>query len=463
MPACCSAGHSGGSRAGAGMHAHRHSSGCSHMLTMFKVVSTSDGARRGELATASGTLPTPALLVYTHRGGVLNLTPDLLEKLPDAQAVQIDGLQFVNQPKPEVLQQAPGGGRRFLALDAPPRVLVATARDPAIYEYLGAMRQATKEWASVSIHTGAATVTAEQYVEAVAALQPDLWVALSDDIPNDSRSDRCPKSVDRTVAWLPACMAAAAGAPALAGAGALAAVQGGQYVNERIRCAEAAAKQPGLAGVVVAALGTGESPELRATIIAEVTARFPEGALRMVSSVGTPEDVLEAVAQGIDLFDSAHLVNLVAGGYALSFPVTPEEEAAQQAAAAGPPPAAGAAGETAAAAGAAADGGAAQEQCAADRGEDDSKINLWSLAYRTDARPLLPGCSCFACANHTRAYLHHLLQTHEMTAQVLLELHNTHHYLRFFAAIRDGIAAGRFGEYRAWFLGRRQRWLVEGR
>lgn len=61
---------------------------------MFRVASTSDGARKGELVTKSGTLPTPALLVYTHRGGVLHLTPDLLEKLPDAQAVQIDALQL---------------------------------------------------------------------------------------------------------------------------------------------------------------------------------------------------------------------------------------------------------------------------------------------------------------------------------------------------------------------------------
>lgn len=126
--------------------------------------------------------------------------------------------------------------------------------------------------------------------------------------------------------------------------------------------------------------------------------------------------------QGIDLFDSAHLVNLVAGGYALSFPVTPEEEAAQ--AAADPLPAAaraaaGPAGEAAAAAAeGAAEDAAGRGHGAADRGEDDSKINLWALAHRTDARPLLPGCGCFACANHTRAYVHHLLQTHEMTAQV---------------------------------------------
>ncbi len=63
-------------------------------FSMFKVLATSESARKGELATANGTLPTPALLVYTHRGGVLHLTPDLLEKLPDAQAVQIDALQL---------------------------------------------------------------------------------------------------------------------------------------------------------------------------------------------------------------------------------------------------------------------------------------------------------------------------------------------------------------------------------
>lgn len=173
---------------------------------------------------------------------------------------------------------------------------VATARDPAMYEYEGALRRATNDWASgegqgielwgvggccqvgrsergegergqmeaalprtkkrercrtlpsrpppprlpaaVTVHSGSATVTPAQYVEAVAALAPDAWVALSDDIPCDARSDRVPKAVDRTVAWLAACLQAAAGAPELAGAAAFAAVQGGQYLQERQRCAE---------------------------------------------------------------------------------------------------------------------------------------------------------------------------------------------------------------------------------
>ena len=238
--------------------------------------------------------------------------------------------------------------------------------------------------------------------------------------------------------------------------------------------------------------------------------------------------------QGIDLFDTCFLDDVTNAGYALAFPVTPEEAAAPAAGApagAPAPPgqqqqqqqqgAAAAAGRQAAAAAAAAvaagGGGEAEEEEEADgceAGGDASKLNLWALAYRTDRRPLLPGCACLACRSHSRAYVHHLLQAHEMTAQVgrggagpasspppptplphssgaaggaqhphrclcsalapsphltppppaqvLLEAHNTHHYLRFFAAIRAAVAAGRFAEYRAWFLGQRQRALVGG-
>lgn len=122
-------------------------------------------------------------------------------------------------------------------------------------------------------------------------------------------------------------------------------------------------------------------------------------------------------AQGIDLFDSSFVVDASNAGYALCFPVSPEDERAQQEAEAAADAAAVAAGAggTAAAAGAAAAAAAAEW---ADEGRDDSKLSLWGLAYRTDRRPLVPRCACFACAHHTRAYVHHLLQAHEMTAHV---------------------------------------------
>ena len=136
--------------------------------------------------------------------------------------------------------------------------------------------------------------------------------------------------------------------------------------------------------------------------------------------------------QGIDLFDMGYVGGVTAGGYALAFPLEP------------PPPAAGGSGDAdgqqqqqeqhreahsesapagaeaaATAAAGVVDGGDGEGPSGSvDAGRDDTKLNLWALAHRTDTRPLVPGCPCLACARHTRAYVHHLLLTHEMTAQV---------------------------------------------
>lgn len=75
---------------------------------------------------------------------------------------------------------------------------------------------------------------------------------------------------------------------------------------------------------------------------------------------------------------------------------------------------------------------------------------------RMDKGPLVQGCSCFTCQNHSRAYIHHLLQTHEMLAGVLLEMHNTHWWLQFFAAIREAIQQGNLQQYLQWFKRRRE-------
>jgi queuine tRNA-ribosyltransferase subunit QTRTD1 len=65
------------------------------------------------------------------------------------------------------------------------------------------------------------------------------------------------------------------------------------------------------------------------------------------------------------------------------------------------------------------------------------------------------GCGCFTCANHSRAYIHHLLHVHEMLAEVLLEVHNTHHWQLYFAAIRAAIQEQRLQQYTEWFESRR--------
>jgi tRNA-guanine family transglycosylase len=84
------------------------------------------------------------------------------------------------------------------------------------------------------------------------------------------------------------------------------------------------------------------------------------------------------------------------------------------------------------------------------------KLNLRDNRLRKEMVPIKQGCECFACKRHTRGYIHHLINTHEMLADVLLNMHNQHQYALFFGGIRDSIQAGKFDEYKERFLAKRR-------
>lgn len=198
-------------------------------------------------------------------------------------------------------------------------------------------------------------------------------------------------------------------------------------------------------GFWICGLGTGEARDVRQACIEAALGPLPAHKPRGVSGIGTtlcdtkccilacfeayrasrsstsglPEEVLDAVARGVDLVEGSYPLAATQAGWALSFEVNPPEAAGQ----AGPD------------------------------APVNGVVNLWSREYAEDGRPLVEGCTCFACSGYTRAYVHHLLETHEMLAAVLLELHNTHHWWRFMAAIREAIVGGRFEMYKKAMLG----------
>ncbi|KXZ48657.1 hypothetical protein GPECTOR_26g560 [Gonium pectorale] len=406
-------------------------------------------------------------------------------------------------PNASILREYGRGAHGFLCLEGLP--VLASNRDPTMYEF-GA-RPSTDKELYVSIHSGGHTVSPERYMETVAALQPDLYVTLCDEVTADAKPKRVAASVKRTTAWLEACLrlhathqqqpqqeqeqqppptgpqdapqaepadqapastsaagavrnaadgaTASSGGGPLAGSLALAALAGGALPAERTRAAAAVGERDGVGGYALCGLGTGEAPEDRPALIAASLDALPGGSLdsRPVFASGlvsSPEELLEAVAAGVDLLDCAYVAQVTAGGYALTFPLRPppDWQPAQEGTTSA---AADTNGAAAAAAGPAPD---------ASIGADDTKINLWSTSYRLDKGPLLPGCGCFACRHHTRAYTHHLLNTHEMLADVLLEAHNTSHTMAFCQAIREAISEGRLERYRAWFRSLRSAPLV---
>jgi queuine tRNA-ribosyltransferase subunit QTRTD1 len=349
------------------------------------------------------------------------------------------------------LEKFPGTAREFLAID-PRFAVVATSRDPCIYEFQGATRLSTDNTISVASHSGSIFVTPEQYITTATLLDPDVLMVMSDEVPSDAKRTRASSAVDRTLAWLPRCLdalkksgksRASNGSPAL-----FACIQGGQYVDYREKCTQGIVEGgtflQNLTGICVGGLGTGETPEQRAEIIQIAFKNVSPEKVRMISSVGTPEEVLAAVSQGVDLFDLSFVLDVTAGGYALHFPIDLLSETKE-------------------------DGNTIIEnvssignhyESSANSGSDDTKINLWAVIYKKDARPLVPGCSCLACTSHTRGYIHHLLESHEMTAQVLLEAHNTTHYLKFFKALQRAVVQGTLKEYMERFMRRKQQWIM---
>lgn len=174
-------------------------------------------------------------------------------------------------------------------------------------------------------------------------------------------------------------------------------------------------------GYWIGGFGLGESMDERLDLLEAVTDNLPAEKPRQISGLGLPEEILQGIAAGVDLFDTTYIYYLTLGGFALTFPL----------------------------------GGVQRTipnfELSASR-SDQMKINLKATIYRKDTSPIVDGCSCYTCQNHTKAYINHLLNVHEMLAQILLEIHNTHHFLGFFRTIREAIKEGNFEEFRQKFI-----------
>ncbi len=164
----------------------------------------------------------------------------------------------------------------------------------------------------------------------------------------------------------------------------------------------------------------GETPGQRMSAVRAVCAVLPVDKPRLMCCSGDPVEVLEMVERGVDVFDVEYPTVLTQFDYFSTLLLSPSDAVA---AGAQPFP-----------------------------GGDSTKVSARSSTFKTDSRPLVEGCTCYTCRTHTRAYVLHLLNVHEMLGPTLLQVHNVHHYMRFFERIREACAAGEFAAFKAWFL-----------
>ncbi|RHY89561.1 hypothetical protein DYB35_004794 [Aphanomyces astaci] len=260
---------------------------------------------------------------------------------------------------------------------------------------------------SLESTNGRKKITPREYMAAVNTYKPSSFVALADEVDGTFGAKRQQNAMENSIVWLDECLSLRD--PSSSPSRIFGVLCGGDIPRLREISAVETCKRS-IDGVVISGLGGGETLEFRHQVLELYAKVVPTALPRLLLNVGNPLEVLAAVASGVDAFMSSYPYIVSKFAYALVFwigsPSTTNEPVSSD--------------------------------------ESATKINLRDKKYDRDMRPLLPGCPCFACTHHSRAYINHLLNVHEMLANILLYMHNLHHYFAFFKAMRCHIGNGTF-------------------
>uniref|UniRef100_A0A7S4L0K6 Queuine tRNA-ribosyltransferase accessory subunit 2 n=1 Tax=Guillardia theta TaxID=55529 RepID=A0A7S4L0K6_GUITH len=383
----------------------------------FDLLATDGHARLGRIKAS---LNTPAVLLYTRRGFPPPLTPREVKSLyqsgasPSTFAFFMSAADFYDDPGSGVLSSF-RGVREFCGLQDQKEMIVVGNKD-AVNQQFGMPSSDT--WVTLQTSAGQKKVANEDYIKLLSAMQPDIAVSLVDEVQMENSDKRIKKSVDRTLKWLDEYLAERKGGNVAESVTIFAAVVGGTSHRERERYARELAKRE-VGGYAFTGFGTGESEEEREAFVRMSLEHLDQHKPRMMSGLGSPDEILWSVKMGMDVLESAYPWFLSSQGLAISFPVSYEGIMKY----------------------------ADEEEMEAESSLMNGKINLWDTDYCKNTDPITKGCSCFACAKYSRAYIHHLLKTNEMLAEVFLSCHNQHCLLIFMESVRQSIADQSFEKF----------------
>jgi len=362
----------------------------------FDLLKTDGVARAGRLSTPHGVVETPAFMPVGTQGSVKSLTPEDLRQI-GAQILLANTYHLFLRPGHRVIAEL-GGLHHFMAWEGP---ILTDSGGFQVYS-LASLGTVTEEGVRFRSHLDGAEhlLTPELSVEIQQALGADVIHPLDECLAHPAARVQTEASLALTLRWTARAKAAHSrgdGRQAMFGI-----VQGGGYEDVRRRAVEETCALE-FDGYAIGGLAVGEPKPLMLDLLEFTAALLPKDRPRYLMGVGTPPDLLDAVASGVDLFDC----------------VLPTRNARN--------------GQLFTAAGA---------------------LTIKQARYATDPRPADEGCACYTCRTFSRAYLRHLFAARELLAYRLLSLHNLHFYLALMAEMRVAIQAGTFQTFRARFLAR---------
>ncbi|XP_060652786.1 queuine tRNA-ribosyltransferase accessory subunit 2 [Drosophila nasuta] len=377
------------------------------MKFVIKSISKNSG-RLGQLRIKeSQELATPLLMQTTKGGSIPYLTADAFEMVSNEQQLLQLTLSTMDQMA-ESLAQWTRPLSDYVGLPGHNTVLMI--RDPCETTPAGGN---DRDVMPLFTRRGKESLTATQYMEMVAKFAPDLYQGLCDaDTNPESTKKRVQKSVDRTERFMNECYALHGKEQRLANSTLLAPIVGGYNTFARTQSIKHAKEQPAgsyggyiLEGFHTNGLAATTLPAAQLLPIVEhCLQQLEDDKPRLMPGAFTPLLTLELISRGVDVFDTSYAYCAAANYKALTFSYTKD---------------------------------AVQHAAFLDLTDDEIKEQF---------TPLLSGCTCLACSKHTRAYIHHLYKTNELLGPILLMIHNLHHYMGFFAAIRSSIAADQLPE-----------------
>jgi len=362
----------------------------------FTLTHQSGAARRGALSLAHGTVQTPAFMPVGTYGAVKSLSPVEIQEI-GAHIILGNTFHLWLRPGLEVIEHF-GGLHQFIGWHGP----ILTDSGGFQVWSLGALRKITEQGVKFRspINGDSCFLTPEESMRIQRVLNSDIVMIFDECTPYPATEKAAADSMQLSLRWAQRSKQAHEGNPnALFGI-----VQGGMYESLRDESL-AGLVDIGFDGFAIGGLSVGEPKEDMLRILAHTAPQMPREKPRYLMGVGTPEDLLDAVSMGVDMFDCVMPTRNARNGWLFT---------------------------------------------------RNGDIKLKNARYRQDDSPLDPECQCYTCRNFSRAYLHHLHRVGEMLGSRLNTLHNLHYYQELIAGMRLAIEQNQFAEFKQQTLIRRQ-------
>jgi len=361
----------------------------------FSLTQQDGAARRGELTLAHGQVQTPAFMPVGTYGTVKTLSPQEIHNI-GAHIVLGNTFHLWLRPGLEVIA-AHGGLHGFMGWDGP----ILTDSGGFQVWSLGALRKITEEGVKFRspINGDACFLTPEESMRIQRVLNSDIVMIFDECTPYPATWTQARDSMELSLRWAARSKAAHEGNPnALFGI-----IQGGMYEDLRDQSL-AGLTDIGFDGYAIGGLSVGEPKEDMLRILDHLAPRMPADKPRYLMGVGTPEDLVDAVLRGVDMFDCVMPTRNARNGWLFT------------------------------------------------RFGD---VKLKNARYKADTSPLDSECACYTCRHVTRAYLHHLHKVGEILGSRLNTIHNLHFYQELMAGIRAAIEQGQLPAFAKEFKRRR--------